>query len=216
MRLNVILLIVAVSTAGQIAATAHATDVNVIGLADRTAILIIDGGKPRLLRVGQSRQGVKLISVSSDHAVIEVDGEKLEFALSSDSYAPPRSSGRSSLTLAPNTHGHYIVLGTINGASVHFMVDTGASMVSMDASHAQRAGIDYLAGQKAVASTANGLATVYRVKLDTVQVGDILLRNVDGVVNADANLPVVLLGMSFLNQLDIRRERNNLTLETRY
>ena len=216
MRSTLALLIVAICAAGAFATTAHATDVNVIGLAEGTAILLIDGGKPRLMRVGQTRAGVSLIAVHSDRAIVKVDGEQRELPLEGNSYSAPRKGARSSVTLAPNSHGHYLILGTINGASVHFMVDTGATMVSMDASHAQSAGIDYLSGQKAIASTANGLATVYRVKLDTVQVGDILLRNIDGIVHADARLPVVLLGMSFLTRLDMRRENDNLTLEKRF
>ena len=89
-------------------------------------------------------------------------------------------------------------------------------MISIDAAHAQSAGIDYLAGVKRVASTANGLATVHQVKLDTVQIGDITLRNVDSIVHADAKLPYALLGMSFLTRVDMRHENNNLTLEKRF
>jgi aspartyl protease family protein len=216
MRKNPAILIAAICAASMFRTTAYAADVNVVGLADNAAILVIDGGKPRLLRVGQTREGVRLISVRGDHAIVEIDGEQQELPLRDNSYAPPRKGARSSVVLAPNSQGHYLILGTINGASVHFLVDTGASMVSMDASHALSAGIDYLSGQKGVASTANGLATVYRVKLDTVQVGDITLTNIDGIVHADARLPFVLLGMSFLTQLNMRRDNDNLMLERRF
>lgn len=216
MRFSVVLLITGICAAAEFATVAHATDVNLIGLADRTAIVVIDGGKPRLLRVGQTRAGVHLISVRGNDAIVDVDGEQRRLPLGGEFYVAPRSNPGRSITLEPNTNGHYLTGGSINQTNVRFMVDTGATMVSMDASHAQRAGINYRAGRKAVASTANGLAAVYLVKLDTVQVGDILLRNVDGVVHADTELPVVLLGMSFLNQLDIRQENNNLKLEKRF
>lgn len=192
------------------------TSVTLIGLADATAILIIDGNKPRLLRVGQARAGVRLISVRNDLAIVEVDGERRELPLGGQVYSPPKSGVGSSVTLSPNGNGHYVTRGSINGASVRFLVDTGASMVSMDASHARRAGIDYLEGRKEFASTANGIAEVYVVKLDTVQVGNILLTNIDGIVHANTDMPVVLLGMSFLNRLDMHRENNNLTLKQRY
>lgn len=216
MRFTVVVLIAGICAAVEFVTAAHATDVNVIGLADRTAILVIDGGKPRVLRVGQTRVGVRLISVRGDHAIVDVDGEQRQLPLGGDFYVAPRTNQGRSITIAPDTNGHYLARGSINQTNVRFMVDTGATMVSMDASHAQRAGIDYLAGRKAVASTANGLAAVYLVKLDTVQVGEILLRNIGGVVHADTELPVVLLGMSFLSQLDIRRENNNLKLEKRF
>lgn len=195
---------------------ANSTNVNLIGLANKTAIMIIDGSKPRMLRVGQTRSGVKLISVRDDLAIVEVDGERRELPLGGQVYTPPKSGTGSSITLAPNDNGHYVTRGSINGASVSFMVDTGASMVSMDAAHANSAGIKYLEGRKQYASTANGVAEVYMVKLDTVQVGNILLTNVGGVVHANTELPVVLLGMSFLNQLDMRRENNYLTLKKRF
>jgi aspartyl protease family protein len=192
------------------------TSVTLIGLADATAILVIDGSKPRMLRVGQARAGVRLISVRNDLAIVEVDGERRELPLGGQFYSPPKSGAGSSVTLSPNGNGHYITRGSINGASVRFLVDTGASMVSMDASHARSAGINYLEGRKGLASTANGVVEVYVVKLDTVQVGNILLTNIDGIVHANTDLPVVLLGMSFLNRLDMRRENNNLTLKRRY
>lgn len=221
MRSTTAFVIAAICLAGGFGTLASADDtssssVTLIGLADATAILVIDGSKPRMLRVGQTRAGVRLISVRNDLAIVEVDGERRELPLGGQVYSPPKSGAGSSVTLSPNGNGHYVTRGSINGASVRFLVDTGASMVSMDASHARSAGIDYLEGRKEFASTANGIAEVYVVKLDTVQVGNILLTDIDGIVHADTDLPVVLLGMSFLNRLDMRRENNNLTLKRRY
>ena len=194
----------------------ESTHVTLIGLADATAILIIDGSKPRMLRIGQTRSGVKLIAVRNEVAIVEVDDERRELPLGGQVYSAPKSGSGSTITLAPNDNGHYVARGSINGASVNFLVDTGASMVSMDASHARRAGINYLEGRKDYASTANGIAEVYVVQLDSVQVGNIMLTNVNGIVHANTDLPVVLLGMSFLNRLDMRRENNNLTLKKRF
>ena len=88
-------------------------------------------------------------------------------------------------------------------------------MVSMGPNDAKRAGIDYLDGEKTYATTANGVALVYRVQLDKVRVGDIVLYNVAGLVHENINLPVVLLGMSFLGRLNMRREGDMLTLSKR-
>jgi aspartyl protease family protein len=199
-----------------IAEEANSTSVTLIGVADATAILVINGGKPRMLRVGATRAGVRLISVRDEVAIVEVDGERRELTLGGQLYSPPKSGAGSIITLAPNSSGHYITRGSINGASVRFLVDTGASMVTMDASHARAAGIDYLQGRKGLAATANGTAEVYLVKIDSVQVGDILLTDIEGIVHANNDLGVVLLGMSFLNRLDMRRENSLLTLQQRY
>ena len=191
-------------------------DVSLIGLADGIAVVVIEGGKPRMLRAGESRAGVKLISAHNNHAIVEVGGERRTLPLGGSVYSTPRSLAGSTVTLAPTANGHYVTRGSINGASVQFMVDTGASMVSMDAAQARSAGIRYLTGRKGFANTANGLVEVYLVKLDSVQVGNILLTDIDGIVHPNTNLPYVLLGMSFLTRLDMRRENDILTLKQRF
>ena len=199
-----------------LASQATATDVKLVGVAENTAILVIDNGQPRMMRVGQTgRSGVKLLAVQGQSAIIEVEGERLELRLGEQPYAPPVASERTSVTLISNVQGHFVTQGSINGASVRLMVDSGASMVSMGPRDAKRAGIDYLSGEKGYATTANGVAPVFRVRLDTVRVGDIVLYNVAGLVHENANLPVVLLGMSFLGRLNMRREGDMLTLSKR-
>ncbi|HUU71317.1 MAG TPA: TIGR02281 family clan AA aspartic protease [Burkholderiales bacterium] len=196
--------------------SAEATRVRLVGVADNTAILVIDNGRPRMMRVGQTGgAGVKLLAVEGQSAIVEVEGERLELRLGEQPYAPPVASERTTVTLVSNVQGHFLTSGSINGASVRLMVDSGASMVSMGPNDAKRAGIDYLSGDKTYASTANGVALVYRVRLNKVQVGDILLYNVEGLVHENINLPVVLLGMSFLGRLDMRREGDMLTLSKR-
>lgn len=198
------------------AAPAAATDVRLVGVAENTAILMIGDGKPRMMRVGETgRAGVKLIAVDGQSAIVEVDGERLELHLGEQPYAPPVTSERTSVTLVSDVRGHFVTTGNINGASVRLMVDSGASMVSMGPGDAKRAGIDYLAGDKVYANTANGVALAYRVRLNKVQVGDIVLYNIEGLVHENINLPVVLLGMSFLGRLDMRREGDVLTLSKR-
>jgi aspartyl protease family protein len=198
------------------ASPAAATEVKLVGVAENTAILVIDNGQPRMMRVGQAgRAGVKLLAVQGQSAIIEVNGERLELRLGEQPYAPPVASERTSVTLVSNVQGHFVTRGSINGASVRLMVDSGASMVSMGPNDAKRAGIDYLGGEKTYATTANGVALVYRVRLDKVRVGDIVLYNVAGLVHENVNLPVVLLGMSFLGRLNMRREGDMLTLSKR-
>lgn len=170
-----------------------------------------------MLRVGQEGPGgVKVLAVGGEHALLEVDGERLELRMGEQPYLPPVAADRASVTLVSNAQGHFITTGTINGASVRLIVDTGASLIAMGPEDARRAGINYLAGEKGYANTANGVAIVYRIKLNRVQVGDIVLHDIEGIVHEKLNMPMVLLGMSFLGRLDMRREGDMLTLSKRY
>jgi aspartyl protease family protein len=95
------------------------------------------------------------------------------------------------------------------------VVDTGATLVALPAADAIRLGIDYKKGQPAFSSTANGVAPIYLVKLDRVKVGDIELTQVEGSVH-EGGLPIGLLGMSFLNRTEMRREGQHMTLIKRF
>ena len=111
--------------------------------------------------------------------------------------------------------GHFLTTGNINGTSVKFLVDTGASNVSLGASDARRIGIDISKGQQGFVNTANGQASVTLVKLDTVRVGEIVLNNVDALVHQQ-DMPFALLGMSFLNRMEMQRNGETMTLKKRY
>lgn len=199
------------------AAPAGAAEVNVIGLANGAAVLVIDKGRPRTLRVGETGPGgVTLISATSEFAVIEVDGKRQRLTLGEAISTAAPQVDRASVTLISDGKGHFITTGAINGATVRILVDTGASLVAMGISDARRAGVNYLAGEKAYANTANGIAPVYRVRLNNVRLGDIVLNDVEGMVHAQADMPLVLLGMSFLGQLDMKREGDSLTLSRRF
>lgn len=198
---------------------AIAADVNLNGIVGSKALVVIDNGKPHWLAAGEtSPEGVKLISVGSDSAVIVMDGkrETLTMGQSVRLGGGARPSGAQSATLWPNAQGHFVATGAINGISVRFLVDTGATQVSLSNSEARRLGINYAAGQKTLASTANGLVQTYKVKLDEVRVGDIVLNNVDGLVHAGDSLPIVLLGMSFLNRMEMKRDGDKMVLTKRY
>jgi aspartyl protease family protein len=201
-----------------ITGAAAATDVNVIGLFRGKAVVVVNGAKPRTLSVGESTpEGVKLVSVDTEQAVLEIDGKRRGIGMGqSISVAAPGAGGRAQATLAADSRGHFIASGQINGQSVHFLVDTGASMISMNASEAKRLGVNYLKGQRGYASTANGPATVYKVRLDSVRVGDISVTDVDALVHDGNALPLVLLGMSFLNRVEMRRDGPTMTLIKRY
>ena len=106
--------------------------------------------------------------------------------------------------------------GSINGFQVDFVVDTGATLISMNKHQAKRIGLDYkLTGKEARSSTASGLSKIYIVRLDKVRVGDIEISNVEGAVH-DSDFPkVILLGNTFLNRVNMKREGKILQLQDR-
>jgi aspartyl protease family protein len=199
---------------------ARATDIAVVALFSGKAVLVVDGGKPRTLSIGQTTsEGVKLVSASSEAAVIELNGQRQTLTTGSSTRIGGGSgtvTGSGQTTLMADSRGHFISMGAINGMAVRFMVDTGASTVALSADEAKRLGINYLAGLPGRASTANGTVPAYRVKLDSVRVGDITLTNVDGMVVDGGGLNIALLGMSFLNRTAMKRDGDTLTLVRRY
>ena len=195
---------------------AGAVDVNVIGLFPGKAVVVINRGAPRTLSVGDTVEGVKLLSADSKAAVVEIDGKRQTLEMGQHFESPALTGSRQSVTLAPDSRGHYIADGMVNGTHVRFLVDTGATMVSLPAAEAMRLGIDYRKGVRGRSQTANGVTTVWRVMLDSVTLGDITILNVEGVIHESAGLDVALLGMSFLSRTEMRREGSNLTLVKRF
>jgi aspartyl protease family protein len=198
---------------------AGAMDITVIGLTSGKAVVVIDGGKPRTLRVGEATaEGVKLVEASSEAATFDIKGRRLTLPLGYHGTVarnqPP--AGSSGVALTADSRGHFVTSGTVNGMPLRFLVDTGASMIALSVDDAKRAGVNYLAGTRAQVQTANGLATVYLVKLDAVKVGDIQLNNVEAAVVEGDKLPIALLGMSFLNRMEMKRSGDTMTLIRRY
>jgi aspartyl protease family protein len=196
---------------------AWALDISVVALFPGKAMLIIDKSKPRTLRAGETSGGVTLISSTSDEAVISINGKQQRLHIGEGVYsAVSVQNEHATVSLTPDKNGHFVSSGSINGASVRFLVDTGATMVAMNVDEARRAGVNYLAGERGVSQTANGVTPIYRVKLAQVTLGDITLRDIDGVVHENSALPMVLLGMSFLGKLEMRRDGDSLILAKRY
>ncbi len=200
-----------------LALPADATEVTVIGLFPGKAVVVIDRGAPRTLAAGQrTPEGVLLVSSDSRSATLEVDGKRQVLEMGQHAESAALTGSLPSVTLAADGNGQFMAEGQVNGSRVRFLVDTGATLVTLPASEATRLGIDYRRGQQAVSQTANGRIIVYRIRLDTVSVGGMTLRDVDAVVPEGPGLEVALLGMSFLNRTEMRREGANLTLTKRY
>jgi len=204
--------------AGQPAA-AQADSVALAGMLGGKALLVVNGTPPKTLAAGEAHQGVRLISTSGDQAVVEQSGRRLtlrvgEAPLSVGSATAGGGRG-TRIVLNEGSGGHFLGAGQVNGRAVQFMVDTGATTVAMSVADAERAGIAYKAGQPVLLSTANGPAQGYRLKLNSVRIGEVEVYDVEAVVTPQP-MPFVLLGNSFLSRFQMRREGNLMTLERRY
>ncbi len=112
--------------------------------------------------------------------------------------------------LASNGQGHFVADGLINGKAVHFLLDTGATDVAIPESLARSFGL--VRGAPVTVSTANGRTEGYRTRLDSLQLGDILLRDVRALVVPGLDGEQVLLGMSALKQLEFTQRGGTLLL----
>lgn len=212
MKIRLLALLVAAA-----ALPAAATDVNVIGLFPGKAVVVIDRAAPRTLAIGQrTAEGVVLLSADSRSATFEIDGKRQTLEMGQHFETARDTGGRATATLSADATGHFATQGQINGYSVRFLVDTGATLISLPATEARRIGLDLSSAKRAYSQTANGTVPVYRLTLDSVKVGDITLYNVDAVVHESNALGVVLLGMSFLNRTQMHEDGGNLVLEKRY
>ncbi len=195
--------------------SAWATSVSVVGLFRDKAIVSIDGGKPRTLSVGQRMGGVKLLAADSDSASFDVDGKRRTLGMG-QSFAGGAATGeRQSVSLTADARGHFAAAGSLNGYPMTFLVDTGATSIAISAAEAKRIGLDYRAGQAAGVSTAAGVVPAWRVTFNTVKVGSISVNQVEGLV-VETGLNVPLLGMSFLNRMEMKRDGQTMTLTQRY
>jgi aspartyl protease family protein len=187
-----------------------------VGIIGSKAILVIDGGSPRTLSPGQEYGDVKLLSTQETGITIMIDGKRRSIKIGQNAVSEASDAGPATVVLSPDARGHFRTSGLINGKSVRFLVDTGASMVSLGASDAKRLGLDLSKAPQSTTQTANGVAVVHRVKFDTVRVGDIVMHNVDGLVHPTQDMPFALLGMSFLNRVNMQRDGDTLTLKKRF
>ncbi|MEO8922441.1 MAG: TIGR02281 family clan AA aspartic protease [Caldimonas sp.] len=198
------------------AGVASAQTVSLGGSLGSRALLIIDG-KAKNVALGSTVDGVKLLSVSGNDAVVEVQGKRVALQLGG---APINLGGAASggtgqqIKLTAQSGGHFLTSGTINGRTVNFVVDTGATNVVLSAAEADRIGLEYKNGPLTYSSTANGMIVAYRVRLASIRIGDVQVYDVDATV-VPASMPFVLLGNSYLQRFQMRRENDLLTLDKR-
>jgi aspartyl protease family protein len=196
----------------------HAQSVVLAGRMGERALLVVDG-RPHTLSVGQTAAGVRLLRWNGDSAEIERGGAAYSLqigAAPAQLQAAPTgvNTGARQIVISAGPGGHFVAGGAINGRATRFMVDTGATLVSLGREDAERLGLDLSAARNSVTQTANGPVNVQTLTLATLRVGEVELANVQAMV-LPATLPYVLLGNSWLSRFQMRRDNDVMRLELR-
>ena len=186
-------------------------------MGTRQALLVIDG-MPRVVTVGATVQGVRLMSLSATQAEIDVRGQHRVLLAGASQVrvngVEGVGSGMGEIVLTAGAGGHFTTDGQINGKAVTFLVDTGATAIAMGQADADRLGINYKNAPRGFAGTANGRIPVSVVTLSSVRVGEIEVANVEAVIMPSA-MQHVLLGNSFLARFQMKRDNDTMRLTRR-
>ena len=187
-------------------------------LGQKAALLLIDG-EARTVLVGNVVGGVRLISLNDNQAHVEFGGRRHLLMLGASpgrvgEATPAPFSGRQ-IVLSAGVGGHFTTGGSINGQATQFLVDTGATSISISQIEAERMGLRYRDGSRLMTQTANGVVPAYQVQLANVRVGEVEVRNVEAIV-IPGQMSHVLLGNSYLTRFQMRRDNEILTLDLRY
>ncbi|MCG3190499.1 MAG: hypothetical protein LKCHEGNO_03232 [Burkholderiaceae bacterium] len=208
-------LIVALAIAAP--ALLHAQSVSMAGsIGDSKALLMINGA-PHTLAVGATVKGVTLRRVMPGQAEVEIAGKTLVVAMGGAPASVGGGGGGATgreILIAAGPGGHFVTSGRINGKTVQFMVDTGATSVAIGRGDAERLGIDWKSGQRSLSQTAAGVVVSHSVSLTSVRIGDVEVFGVAATI-VPAEMPFVLLGNSFLGRFTMRRDANVMKLEKR-
>ncbi|MCK7596276.1 TIGR02281 family clan AA aspartic protease [Microbulbifer sp. CAU 1566] len=196
-------------------AIGSAQDVRLKAIFGTSAMFEIDG-KQRLLKSGKtSPEGVTLVSVTSDHALVKMDGREQRLTLAAPVASQYAEVSKAEVRLSPDRRGHYNTSAWINGRQVPVMVDTGATSIAFNYPTAKSLGLDLSRAQPMRVSTASGVEQAYRLQLSSVTIGGITVHNVDATVLGNNFPQVTLLGNSFLSRVDMQQQDGLLLLRAR-
>lgn len=225
---------------GHAQATLGDSSVSLLAIIGNKVSVSINGGQPKVIGVGQVHQGIKLLGIRNQEATFQLSSDnatrqitlrigqapyKINTDTPSDSAKGQSSSqAATSISQQQRRHGeivlqrakddHFYTEATINGKNIHFLVDTGASFVTLSARVAQQLGIDYTKGTSSTSSTANGLITTYRITLHSINIQNVTLYNIEASVIPGLMMEG-LLGQSFLRNFKISIKDNQMILQPR-
>ncbi len=195
---------------------AAAQSVSLHGVMGQQAMLVIDG-QTHVVAAGRTVQGVRVLAVGGNTADVDVGGKRSRLEVGARPIQLARiddgSAGRT-IVLPAGRGGHFYAQGAVNGKSIPFLVDTGATSIALSAMHAQAIGLKLDNAKTGMGNTANGPVMVRVVMLDSVRIGDVIVHNVEAVV-LPAPMEHALLGNSFLSRFQMLRENDVLRLTKR-
>jgi aspartyl protease family protein len=199
-------------------AVGWAQSVALTGVMGERALIVIDEQAPVVLRPGEARGAVTLISVDANEAVLDIGGQRQTLRVgdrpvSFSGAGAAQGAGR--IVLHAGDNGHFFGTGRFNGVTEPFVIDTGASSVVVSAAQADSLGLNYRAGERGAVTTANGTIAAYHLKLDSVRVGEVEVYNVETTV-VPQGMGVILLGNSFLSHFRMKQDNGELVLERRF
>jgi len=183
------------------------------GLFGKKSALVTIDGNDHVLKIGKQKEGVTLLAIEGQEAIINANNQKQRISLSKQVALNYKKPTKKVVRLSSQKGGHYWAAAQINGRTVDVIVDTGATTISMGVSIAKDLGISYENGRRIRMSTANGVTEGRQVTLKKVSIGEITQYNVDATVSLSDALPIILLGNSFLSGVDMRTENGVLILE---
>ncbi|WP_148717278.1 retropepsin-like aspartic protease family protein [Chitinolyticbacter meiyuanensis] len=196
-----------------LAGTVQADQITLLATMGNKAVVDIDG-KRHTVAIGQKAGVAKLVKLDGESAVFEVDSKQRRLLLGEGYVAGNSTVSQegASVVLSPDAKGHYFAQLSINGNSVNGVVDTGATHLSMNVEQAKRLGIAYANGQPAQAQTANGTIKAWIIQLQQVKIGGITIYNTPATVREGGDDTPVLIGTSFLNRFQMKRDQELMIL----
>lgn len=187
-----------------------------VGLFEGAALLRVDGMQ-KLVRTGEVYEGVKVESATPMKVVVSQAGETEELRLTSHiatAFTPP---SRTQWSIPANSARQYITTAAINGRRLKVLVDTGATVVALSSLQADRLQMNYRKeGREGTVTTASGVAKAWHWKLERVNVGGLDVGYIDATVIEGPYPEIALLGMSFLEKVDMRETSGVLHLYQKF
>ena len=194
----------------------QAVQINLQGLLGETAVIKVDGQR-EVVKAGEMiTPQIKLLRVEQSQVVLVINGQQQILTLTGAPVTTQYNERRRQQhRVYRNTQGMYLAQGAINGQAIPVLVDTGAFSVAISQTTAQQLGLSLPVDRVIQVSTASGEANAYPVTFDSVSVGEITLTQVEGVIVEGDAPGHVLLGQTFLNQINISQQAGFMLLETR-
>ncbi|MEH6558359.1 MAG: TIGR02281 family clan AA aspartic protease [Oceanicoccus sp.] len=198
-----------------LASPAKSMEIQAQALLKDMVVIVVDGTR-RVIKAGnRSPEGVLLVTSDPRRAIVEINGQRQQLTLSTRISSDFVIKDRLEVTIPRNQANQYVTSATINGRRVKVLVDTGATFVALSSQQAQQLGIDYLQGHATTVVTASGRANAYQIKLRSVMIGGINAEVVPAVI-VEGNYPqIVLLGMSYLDHVDMHEQNGVLLLQSK-